>query len=228
MFRILITAVLAFTSLASYAATLPCAVETKRQVAASYLANDGKTVEACFDLDRKNVTLRLPDLSVVTLPAAISGSGARYSDGKLTFWEHQGAGRYFSGETLVFEGMVKQHNAYDSGVRSTVLTKTNITSNGARISYPVTDKAEVTAAIVEIAPGVETGWHRHSIPVYAYMLSGELEVTPEGGKPVIYKEGNAIIEMVNAFHNGRNTGKVPARLVVFYTGVQGVPNAVKK
>lgn len=39
-----------------------------------------------------SVHLTLPD-TVLALPQAISASGARYSDGVATFWEHQGTAR---------------------------------------------------------------------------------------------------------------------------------------
>jgi len=227
MIRILVACFFAFSSTA-WAAPLPCAVETKQQVAATYRAEDGKTAEACFDLPSQKVTVRLPDSAVVTLPSAISGSGARYSDGKLTFWEHQGTGRYFSGEKLLFEGKIAPQAGYNSGVTSKLLAKTSVTANGQKIVYPVTDKPEVTGLVVEVSPGAETGWHKHRVPVYAYMLSGELEVALEGYKTVTYREGDPIIEVVNTFHNATNKGKNPARLVVFYIGVQGEPNVIRK
>jgi membrane-bound inhibitor of C-type lysozyme len=104
MIRLLVACLLLISSLSAGATTLPCGGKGTRQVAAAYTATDGKQLEACFDLDRNLVVVRLPDAAVVTLPSAISASGARYSDGKRTFWEHQGVGRYFVGETLLFEG----------------------------------------------------------------------------------------------------------------------------
>jgi membrane-bound inhibitor of C-type lysozyme len=104
MIRPLIVCLLLISSLSAGAATLPCGGGGSRQVATVYAAADGKQLEACFDLDRNVVVVRLPDATVVTLPSAISASGARYSDGKQTFWEHQDVGRYFIGETLLFEG----------------------------------------------------------------------------------------------------------------------------
>ena len=113
------------------------------------------------------------------------------------------------------------------GLKVSPVKKTTTTTNGQRISYPKTDSAEVTVVTVDIPPGGETGWHQHPIPVYAYVLSGELVVELEDGKKTIFKEGDSIIEVVNAPHNGRNLGKVPVKLVVFYTGVEGSSNTVK-
>lgn len=79
-----------------------------RMTTATYRSVDGKTVAASFDLDRNLVTVTLPDGRRLTLPAAPSASGARYSDGRETFWEHQGCGRFFTGDTLIFEGTVSE------------------------------------------------------------------------------------------------------------------------
>jgi len=116
---------------------------------------------------------------------------------------------------------------YGSGVQARVVLKSTVTSNGARIAYPVTDRAEVTAMTVTIAPGAETGWHSHPVPVYAWMLEGELTVEVEGGKSYRFTAGDPIIEVVNTRHNGRNTGTTPARLAVFYTGIEGIPSVVR-
>lgn len=71
---------------------------------ASYRSPAGEVLTAAFDLDLDRVRVTLPDGRRVTLPLAPSGSGARYSDGTETFWEHQGTGRFSRGETLLFEG----------------------------------------------------------------------------------------------------------------------------
>lgn len=113
------------------------------------------------------------------------------------------------------------------GVKVTPLKKTATTTTGQKVSYPKTDSPEVTAVLVEIPVGGETGWHLHPVPVYAYVLSGTLNVEMEKGERFSFKEGDALVEVVNEVHNGRNTGKTPVKLVVFYTGVEGSPITVK-
>lgn len=49
----------------------------------------------------------------------------------------------------------------------------------------------------------------------------------EGGEQYDFKEGEAILEVINTPHIGRNRGKVPVKLVVFYTGAEGGQNTVK-
>ncbi len=73
---------------------------------AVYRSSTGEYLSAVFDLNRNVVTVSLPDGRSVTLPVAVSASGARYGNGSETFWEHQGTGRFFQGEKLVFEGTI--------------------------------------------------------------------------------------------------------------------------
>lgn len=116
---------------------------------------------------------------------------------------------------------------YNSGVTVKILKKTTQTSNGQKISYPLTDRAEVTVMSVELAPGAETGWHTHPLPVYAYVVSGNLSVELEDGRQLSFGAGEAIIEVVKALHNGKNRGTEPIKLVVFYLGVEGIPNVIR-
>jgi quercetin dioxygenase-like cupin family protein len=117
---------------------------------------------------------------------------------------------------------------YNSGVTSKVLVKSTLTGNGQKITYPLTDRAEITAMTVDLAPGAETGWHKHPVPVYAYVVSGNLSVELEDGKLLSFTAGEAIIEVVNTMHNGRNSGTVPVKLAVFYLGAEGIPNVIRK
>jgi quercetin dioxygenase-like cupin family protein len=117
---------------------------------------------------------------------------------------------------------------YNSGVTSVILKKTTMTGNGQKITYPQTDKAEVTAMTVELAPGAETGWHKHPMPVYAYVVSGSLTVELEDGSRSSFSAGEAIIEVVNTMHNGRGKGAEPVKLAVFYLGAEGVPTVIRQ
>jgi len=113
-----------------------------------------------------------------------------------------------------------------TGAKVTQLKKSTRAANGQQLEYSRTDKPEVTALIVEIPPGGNTGWHYHPVPVYAFMLSGSLTVETEEGKHYDFQEGDVIFEMINTPHNGKNGGTRPAKLVVFYTGAEGTPNTV--
>jgi quercetin dioxygenase-like cupin family protein len=107
-----------------------------------------------------------------------------------------------------------------SSIKVSTILKTQSSWDGKPIEYPV-GKAEVTGMVIEIAPGGETGWHLHPVPSFGMMLEGEIEVQLKNGATKRLKSGDAIAEVVNTHHNGRNVGAVPAKLVVFYAGSVG-------
>lgn len=100
------------------------------------------------------------------------------------------------------------------------ILKTQSSWDGKTLEYP-TGQAEITGMIVEIAPGAETGWHLHAVPSFGMVLEGELEVQLKDGKTKYLKSGEALAEVVNTLHNGRNVGSIPVKLIVFYAGVVG-------
>ena len=123
-------------------------------------------------------------------------------------------------------GMTAHADDYQ-GVHICKIMTSTVAANGQKLSYLKTENPEVTAMIVEIPPGGETGWHMHAVPVYAYILRGSITIEIEGGKKYDFKEGDAIFEVKDTPHNGRNNGDQIARLVVFYTGEVGKPNVTR-
>jgi quercetin dioxygenase-like cupin family protein len=104
-----------------------------------------------------------------------------------------------------------------------VLLATSQTEIGQPIAYPQ-GVPKVTAAIITMEPGQETGLHAHHAPLFAYILSGELTVDygPDGER--VFKEGSAFLEAFNSDHNGRNTGPVATRILAVFMGAEGVAN----
>jgi quercetin dioxygenase-like cupin family protein len=51
-------------------------------------------------------------------------------------------------------------------------------------------------------------------------------VEVKGGKTYHFTAGDAIVEVVNIPHNGKNLGTTPVALIAFYTGETGTPNTV--
>jgi quercetin dioxygenase-like cupin family protein len=113
---------------------------------------------------------------------------------------------------------------YDSGVKATLILKTTTTTGNYPAKYLNTERPEITAMKVEIRPGAQTGWHSHPVPLYAYVLEGDLTVEVRGGNTYNFAAGDAIVEVVNVPHNGKNLGTTPVVLIVFYTGETGTPN----
>ena len=116
---------------------------------------------------------------------------------------------------------------YNGDVRVKTLLKTSTNSIGQPIEYPRDGKAEVSVLIVEIPPGKQTGWHRHPVPIFGYVLSGMVTVHFAGGKSHVFHEGDALAEAVDVLHNGINEGKETTRLLIFVAGEKGVPFTIK-
>ncbi len=123
---------------------------------------------------------------------------------------------------MVFLGFSGGAAALDptATVAVTPLLKTTTSWNGQSLTYPP-GPAEITGLHLEIAPGGETGWHQHNVPSFAVMLEGTLEVTLKDGQVKRLQAGDALAEVVNTPHNGRNVGTTSVKLVVFYTGTAG-------
>jgi quercetin dioxygenase-like cupin family protein len=106
------------------------------------------------------------------------------------------------------------------------LLRTTVNSIGQPIEYPREGAPEVTALLVEMAPGEETGWHQHPVPLLGYILTGELTVYQVTGEKRVVRPGEVSLESVNVVHNGVNEGSGPCRMIVYALGVKGVPYTV--
>ena len=114
--------------------------------------------------------------------------------------------------------------AYSPKTEVTQLLATSQTTVGQPIAYPA-GTAHVTAAIVTVPPGAETGWHTHAVPLYGYMLAGTLTVDYGSKGTHVYKAGDSFMEAMNWPHNGVNKGHTPVRILAVYMGATGIPNA---
>ena len=105
-----------------------------------------------------------------------------------------------------------------------ILLSTSETIVGEPIRYPTTEPAKVTAAIVTLPPGESTAWHRHGVPMFAYILEGEITVDygPKGEH--VFKTGDALIEAMTVTHRGINRGDSPVRILAVYMGAEGAAN----
>jgi quercetin dioxygenase-like cupin family protein len=96
---------------------------------------------------------------------------------------------------------------------------------GRPLDYPDGTPA-VTAAIVTLPPGAETGWHLHEVPLFAYVLEGVLTVDYGVRGTRTYRAGDSLLEAMDWPHNGSNRGDVPVRLIAVYMGGSGDANTV--
>jgi len=111
--------------------------------------------------------------------------------------------------------------AEEAGTRPVLSTGTTVTDEPIR--YP-SGTPHITAVELTFKPGQQTGWHIHPVPLFGYVLEGELTVDYGAKGKRTYRKGDALMEAMNEAHNGRNTGRRPLKLLVVFMGADGVPN----
>jgi quercetin dioxygenase-like cupin family protein len=116
--------------------------------------------------------------------------------------------------------------AQQSGYPAVPLLSTDVTTVGETLRYATTGPARVTASIVTIAPGSKTIVHKHGVPMFAYILGGELTVDYGDRGKHTYREGQALMEAMDIAHYGVNNGTEPVRILVVYMGADGAENVI--
>ena len=117
--------------------------------------------------------------------------------------------------------------ARDATPTAQVLLASGQTVIGQQITYPE-DTATMTGAIVTLPPGAETGWHRHDVPLFAYVLEGEITVDYGADGRRTYTAGDAFLEAYRTDHNDMNAGSEPAKVLAVFAGAEGARNTVPK
>ena len=107
------------------------------------------------------------------------------------------------------------------------LLSTDKTVVGETIHYP-DGPAKVTSLIVTIAPGGETGWHKHGVPLYVHILQGTAVVDYGDHGKRTYKTGDSFMEAMDVWHNGTNPFTEPARILVVYMGGGDAQSVIHK
>lgn len=108
------------------------------------------------------------------------------------------------------------------------LLKTDRSVIGEDLYYPGGGKVEVTSMVVVLSQGEKTIWHKHGVPLYAYILSGELELDYGSAGKRIYRSGDSFMEAMNEFHQGRNIGNGDVRILAVFMGGEDQPLVIKK
>ncbi|MES2623995.1 MAG: cupin domain-containing protein [Pseudomonadota bacterium] len=104
---------------------------------------------------------------------------------------------------------------------TTLLTSSNSWDNTPLPAYPA-GQPKITIARVQIAPGANIPAHLHHNTIAAgVLLQGQLKVVTDSGATIELVAGDAVIETIDTWHSGQNTGRVPTELIVFYAGIEG-------
>jgi quercetin dioxygenase-like cupin family protein len=113
--------------------------------------------------------------------------------------------------------------AEENVMSSVPLLSTGTTIVGETLHYPTDGPAHVTAAIVTLAPGAKTALHRHGVPLFAYVLEGEITVDYGDRGKRTYHQGDALMEAMSVPHFGADAGPQPVRILTVFIGADGAP-----
>ena len=113
------------------------------------------------------------------------------------------------------------------GFKATPIFKGTATVAGQRIEYLKTDKPEITSLMIELEPGGEVGRHKHFVSGYVYVIEGTITIEMEDGGRHEFKAGQSFTESVNLWHNAKNLGKTPVKLLAVIFGEEGKSNIIR-
>ena len=111
-------------------------------------------------------------------------------------------------------------------VTKEVLAQTDSSWDGNRLPAYPEEPPFISVVKFTIPPESRLPWHEHPMINVGYLISGELTVVKEDGSEIELQAGDALVEVVDAWHFGRNDGNVPTEIVVVYAGVEGQPLAI--
>ena len=109
-----------------------------------------------------------------------------------------------------------------------VLLKTTSTWDNAEYKKLKIKNPEATVLKIIIGVNEELPMHKHDLVTSAYVKKGTLTVITDDNKEITLHEGDVLPELVGKYHYGKNTGKEPIELIVFYLGQKGTPLSVNK
>ena len=109
-----------------------------------------------------------------------------------------------------------------------VLLKTTSTWDNTEYKKLKIKKPEATVLKITINVNEVLPMHKHDLVNIAYVKKGTLTVVTEDNQEITLHEGEVLPELIGTYHYGKNTGKVPVELIVFYLGQKGTPLSVNK
>jgi len=107
------------------------------------------------------------------------------------------------------------------------LVATSKTIIGETLVYPK-GEAEVDGLVVVMQPGETTGWHKHGVPLFAYILEGQVTVDYGDKGKRTYKPGDSFMEAMDHWHNGTNDGSSPTRILAVFMSAKGAAKVIRK
>ena len=102
------------------------------------------------------------------------------------------------------------------------IAQTNAVWNGDKLTPVKLENPEISILKISIPVGEKLPMHKHPMINVAYMLKGELTVHTETGESKTFHAGEPIVEVIDTWHYGENTGKEPVEMIVTYVGETGM------
>lgn len=103
-----------------------------------------------------------------------------------------------------------------------IILQTGSSWNGSVLPEYPEGAPEMTLLRIVIPPGAIIDTHKHPMINVAYVVSGQLTIEASDGREQIVNAGEAVAELVEQWHGGRNDGDEKVVLLVFYAGVEGM------
>ena len=103
----------------------------------------------------------------------------------------------------------------DAEVKSTELLRTSQSWNGIELPDYPQGRPELVAVKYMVPPGEKLGWHHHVAMNHGVLVQGELTIIGLDGQTKVVREGEIVVEMVDAIHHG---GQCPKYCVNEKTG----------
>jgi len=92
-------------------------------------------------------------------------------------------------------------------------------------AYPA-GNARITAARLTVPPGGTVSLHLHPVPLFVYILQGEIIVDYGSRGTRTYRKGDAFVEAFEWPHHAANGGKGNVVILTVYAGAEGVGNSI--
>lgn len=96
---------------------------------------------------------------------------------------------------------------------------------GQDFKYPA-GQPLIKAFLIDIPVGKQTALHKHAVPLFVYVVSGELEVDYGSKGKKTFKSGTSYVEAIDWCHLGKASGKLPVKIIGVYLG-QEKPDQIK-
>lgn len=115
-----------------------------------------------------------------------------------------------------------------SGIRVTVVNRASTTVTGQPLGLPPSPW-ETVISMTDLPPGGVLPMHKHPWPRYAFVERGRLSVHYEAaGITREFGPGEAVVEAIDQWHEGRVVGAEPVRLIVLDQLPPGATNVVTR